>query len=75
MLKPDKFDSLSQISHWRSIAPPSPPKKQKKQKNKQKNPKNDRDLNQCVLHLWSKFSDISLNGWWMSYGTDKLKMG
>ena len=24
---------------------------------------NNEDLNQCTLHLWSKFSDPSLNGW------------
>ena len=28
------------------------------------NPKNNRDLNQCILHLWSKFGDPSLKGWW-----------
>ena len=26
-------------------------------------PKNNRDLNQGVLHLWSKFGDCSLSGW------------
>ena len=28
-------------------------------------PKNNRDLNQCLLHIWSKFGDSSLNGWWV----------
>ena len=28
-------------------------------------PKNNRDLNQGVLHLWSKFGDPSLNGRWV----------
>ena len=28
-------------------------------------PKNNRDLNQVRLHLWSKFVDPSLNGWWV----------
>ena len=28
-------------------------------------PKNNRDLNQGLLHLWSKFGDSSLNGWWV----------
>ena len=27
--------------------------------------KNDRDLNQGLLHLQSKFGDSSLNGWWV----------
>ena len=27
--------------------------------------KNNRDLNQGLLHLWSKFGDSSLNGWWV----------
>ena len=36
-------------------------------------PQNHRDLNQGILHLWSKFGDPSLNG--VSYGADKLKMG
>ena len=34
---------------------PPPPKKKKKKKN-------NRDLNQDLLHLWSKFGDPSLNG-------------
>ena len=28
-------------------------------------PQNNRDLNQGLLHLWSKFGDPSLNGWWV----------
>ena len=28
-------------------------------------PKNNRDLNQGVLLLWTKFGDPSLNGWWI----------
>ena len=28
-------------------------------------PKNNRDPNQGVLHLWSKFGDLSLNGRWI----------
>ena len=46
-----KFDFWGQI--WprrsRSIAPPTH--------------KKNRDLNQGILHLWSKFGDPSLNGW------------
>ena len=30
---------------------------------------NNRDLNQCILHLWSKFGDPSLNGWWVMVRT------
>ena len=26
---------------------------------------NDRDLNQGILHPWTKFGDRSLNGWWV----------
>ena len=33
-------------------------------------PKNNRDLNQCVLHLWSKFGDPSLNEWWVIVRTN-----
>ena len=29
------------------------------------NPQNNRDLNQGILHLWSKFLGPSLNGWWV----------
>ena len=28
-------------------------------------PQNNRALNQGLLHLWSKFGDPSLNGWWV----------
>ena len=28
-------------------------------------PKNNRDLNQGLLHIWSKFGDSSLNGLWV----------
>ena len=28
-------------------------------------PQSNRDLNQGHLHLWSKFGDPSLNGWWV----------
>ena len=28
-------------------------------------PQNNRTLNQGLSHLWSKFSDPSLNGWWI----------
>ena len=28
-------------------------------------PPNNRDLNQGLLHLWSKFGDPSWNGWWV----------
>ena len=28
-------------------------------------PQNNRDLNQGLLHLWSKFGDPSLKGWWV----------
>ena len=29
------------------------------------NPQNNMDLNQGILHLWSKFGGPSLNGWWV----------
>ena len=29
------------------------------------NPQNNRALNQCLLHLWSKFGDPSLKCWWI----------
>ena len=32
-------------------------------------PQNDRDLNQVILHIWSKFGDPSLNGWWVMVQT------
>ena len=41
-----------------------PPKK----KNKQKKQKNNRDLNQCLLHLWSKFGDLAWTGPELSRG-------
>ena len=28
-------------------------------------PQNNRDLNRGLLHLWSKFGDPSLKGWWI----------
>ena len=31
-------------------------------KSKSTTPKNNRDLNHCVLHLWSKFGSFRLNG-------------
>ena len=31
----------------------------------------NRDLNQGLLHLWSKFGDPSLNGWWVIARTSK----
>ena len=34
-------------------------------------PQNNRDLNQGLLHLWSKFGDPSLNGWWVIARTSK----
>ena len=45
-----KFWLSSPISPWRS---PSI------------TPQNNRDLNQGLLHLWSKFGDPGLNGWWI----------
>ena len=30
----------------------------------------NRDLNQSFLHLWCKFGDPSLNGWWFMVWTD-----
>ena len=38
-------------------------------------PKNNRDLNQGLLHLWSKFSDPSLNGWWVIARTNLMTDG
>ena len=29
------------------------------------NSQNDRDLNQGIKHLWSKFGGPNLNGWWV----------
>ena len=34
-------------------------------------PQNNRNLNQGLLHLWSKFGDPSLNGWWVIARTSK----
>ena len=34
-------------------------------------PQNNRDLNQGLLHLLSKFGDPSLNGWWVIARTSK----
>ena len=45
-----KFDILSQIWTWRSRSTA---------------PQNNRDLNQGILHLWSKFGGPSLKGWWV----------
>ena len=42
-----KFDFISQIWPWRSRSIAT---------------QNNRDLNQAILHLWSKFGDPSLNG-------------
>ena len=50
---------------WRSITAPAPSPPQKKKKI------NKRDLNQGVLHLWSKFGYPSLNGWWVIIPTSK----
>ena len=41
---------------------PPPPKKKK----------NNRDPNQVVLHLWSKFGDPSLNRWWVIMWTSLI---
>ena len=48
-----KFELLSQFWPWRSRSIAT---------------QNNRDLNQCILHLWSKFGDPSLNGWWVMGG-------
>ena len=45
-----KFDILSQIWSWRSRSIA---------------PQNIKDLNLGILHLWSKFDDPSLYGWWV----------
>ena len=51
-------------------SPPPPPKKNKKKTN-------NRDLNEGLLHLWSKFGDPSLNQWrvitWTNLVTDGRK--
>ena len=46
----------------------------KRQTNNKKN-KNNRNLNQGVLHLWSKFGDPSLNGWWVIARTNLVTDG
>ena len=38
-------------------------------------PQNNRDLNQGVLHLWSKVGDPSLNGWWVIVRTNLVTEG
>ena len=45
----------------------SPPPKKKT--------KNNRDLNQGLLHLWYKFGDPSLNGWWVITRTNLVTDG
>ena len=37
-------------------------------------PQNNRDLNQGLLHLWSKSGDPSLNGWWVIARTSSWLM-
>ena len=48
--------------------PPPPPQKKKKKKKKKQN---NRDINQGVLLLWSKFCDSSLNAWQVIARTSK----
>ena len=38
-------------------------------------PQNNRALNQGLLHLWSKFGDPSLNGWWIIARTSSWLTG
>ena len=38
-------------------------------------PQNNRDLKQGLLHLWSKFGDPSLNGWWVILWTNLVTDG
>ena len=38
-------------------------------------PQNNRDLNQGLLHPWSKFGDPSLNGWWVIARTNLVTDG
>ena len=52
----DKFWLWSSIWPWRSRSIA---------------PKTHRDLDQGLLHLWSKFGDPSLNGWWVIARTSK----
>ena len=37
-------------------------------------PQNNKDLNQGLLHLWAKFGDPSLNGWWVIVRTSSWLM-
>ena len=37
-------------------------------------PQNNRALNQDLWHLWSKFGDPSLNGWWVIVRTNSWLM-
>ena len=34
-------------------------------------PRNNRDLNQGLLHIWSKLCDLYLSGWWVIARTSK----
>ena len=54
------FNVLSSNWPWKSRSTPPPPPLQKTKKQTKKN-NNNRDLNQVVLHLWSKLGDHSLN--------------
>ena len=38
-------------------------------------PQHNRDLNQGLLHHWSKFCDPSLNGWWVIARTNLVTDG
>ena len=51
-----KFDLEGQGQSPPHPPPPPPPPP---------HPQNNRDLKQGLLHLWSKFGDPSLNGWWV----------
>ena len=54
---------MVKVNHPPPPTPPTPtPHPPQKKKN---NKKNNRDLNQGLSHLWSKFGDPSLNGWWV----------
>ena len=54
---------------------PPPPIKNKQtnktKQNKNKKTQNNRGLNHGLLHIWSKFGDLSLNGWWVVARTSK----
>ena len=76
-----RIETVKQSGPWSGleIAPPSPPphphQKRKTKKIKTKK-NNNNDLNQVVLHLWSKFGDLRLNGWWVIVRTNfKLRIG